>query len=636
MEEQQFLFDPRFLDMFTGKFLLSDPVAALVELIANSWDAGATRVDIDWPSNVGGQVTISDNGSGMEESDFLLRWRTLSYDRVKMQGSYVKVIEMPELPERHVFGRNGVGRFATFFFDSSYCISSCCSGKEFKYLIKRGTSSPFEMEQIHCFDKLGHGTTIEVKHNNTNLLSLNAIISEIGVRFLMDPNFAVYINNRKVGFKDLDDKSMDKHEITIGNNNIMIYVIVSRRTDRTTKQHGIAWHVNGRLVGRCGWKGSGHESLIDGRRIEAKRYTFIIFANCLNDSVNDDWTGFNEDDELYVGISNKVNSFIYDKLIEFSSERKELVTKELKKKYFIHLKKMTPISRDKWSRFVNSIQEECPSLTSKELENLGGILANLELSDFRYKLIHKLHELKPSQLDDLHSILKDWTVDLAKIVLDEVEVRLRLINELVEKTGSRETLELQELQPLFERGLWIFGPEYETIEYTSNESITTIIQKIFNKKEIGSRERPDFVVLPDSTAGFYSYPEYDEESNEVGIAKIVIIELKKPGKRIGIDEKNQCYKYYRKIKDSGMLLENTIVHCFALGSNIDPAEITPRYEQDGRVIIRLMTFHAILERAKNRLLKLYEKVKNAPFLEKEDMEKYLEYEEIEEPILDGV
>ncbi len=33
--EQQLLFDPRFLEQYTGRTLLHDPVSAIVELVAN-------------------------------------------------------------------------------------------------------------------------------------------------------------------------------------------------------------------------------------------------------------------------------------------------------------------------------------------------------------------------------------------------------------------------------------------------------------------------------------------------------------------------------------------------------------------------------------------------------------------------
>jgi hypothetical protein len=79
-------FDNRFLERHAGS-IIQNPAIAIVELVANAWDAWATRVDIVWPE-VGGDrlFEIEDNGKGMSEAQFRLRWRTLDYDRVRTEG----------------------------------------------------------------------------------------------------------------------------------------------------------------------------------------------------------------------------------------------------------------------------------------------------------------------------------------------------------------------------------------------------------------------------------------------------------------------------------------------------------------------------------------------------------------------
>jgi hypothetical protein len=122
------------------------------------------------------------------------------------------------------------------------------------------------------------------------------------------------------------------------------------------------------------------------------------------------------------------------------------------------------------------------------------------------------------------------------------------------KVKSTDTEEVQELQPLFHRGLWIFGPEYETIEYTSNEGMTTVIQKIFGENSKGSLNRPDFVIVPDGTVGFYGYARYDDEDGgEIGIASLTIVELKKPGVPIRREEINQTSKYIEELFRKGLI-----------------------------------------------------------------------------------
>lgn len=60
-------FGQKFLERHAG-YIMSDPAIALVELVANCYDAGATRVNIQWPNDYDGIFEIADNGVGMTSS----------------------------------------------------------------------------------------------------------------------------------------------------------------------------------------------------------------------------------------------------------------------------------------------------------------------------------------------------------------------------------------------------------------------------------------------------------------------------------------------------------------------------------------------------------------------------------------
>jgi hypothetical protein len=615
--QQQLLFDSRFLEQYTGRALLHDPVSAIVELVANSWDAGATRVDIDWPLMSGEMLQVRDNGEGMTEEQFLRRWLTLSYDRVREQGESVAVVGKPHYARRHAFGRNGIGRFAAFCFGTEYTVITAAAGKQINYSVRRGIEKPILLEKHGETDSASTGTSIQVVQGGQSPFPADSIRIELGKRFLTDPAFEVVVNSQRVDFEDIGQKGVETIIVEVnGQPPIRILMIDTERTDRSTKQHGVAWHVNGRLVGKCGWNGNGFDDLVDGRRIEAKRYIFIIFADCLSstDAVKADWTGFNEDNETYQKVREQVLPALRERLLGIAKDRREETTKELQRSNRDSLRQMTPLSRQKWNEFVTKAQEECPSLSQPELQSLSGVLANLEVSHSRYGLLHKLDELNPDQLDELHKILEDWTVDMAKLVLDELQGRLKLVDELHRKTSTTDTLKVQELQPLFYQGLWIFGPEFETIEFTSNEGMTSVIQKLFGQDIVGSRNRPDFVVLPDGSAGFYAYPRYDDHGAEMGVDRLVIVELKKPGVTVGEQQKSQCWKYVKELLSKGLLVDYSRIDCYVLGSHIEAAECGERKELNDRVRILPLSFNTVLTRAKSRLLKLYDRVKTAPFL----------------------
>ena len=147
--QQAVLYDDRFLESFTGPNILRDPKTAVVELVANAWDAGATKVSIIWPDESAGICfSIEDNGHGMSEEAFSRIWRTLAYDRTKSQGEFALFPDDLTLPPRIAFGRNGKGRFAGFCFGEEYLVETWRDGKSVTFKVSRGGGEqPFRLDK---------------------------------------------------------------------------------------------------------------------------------------------------------------------------------------------------------------------------------------------------------------------------------------------------------------------------------------------------------------------------------------------------------------------------------------------------------------------------------------------------------
>jgi hypothetical protein len=129
----------------------------------------------------------------------------------------------------------------------------------------------------------------------------------------------------------------------------------------------------------------------------------------------------------------------------------------------------------------------------------------------------------------------------------------------------------------------------------------------------GSLQRPDFVIIPDGSVGFYSRDSYGEDYEVEGVESLVIAEIKKPGIAIGTQQLDQALGYATELIKRGSITPNTPVACFVLGSKLLPieAEETKR----GRVTITPMAYDTFIRRAEKRMLGLREKLKGAPFLQ---------------------
>lgn len=95
-----------------GRDLISDKYIAIFELVKNSYDAGASKVDISFiKSNKGhDQIVISDNGCGMTYNDIVEKWLFVAYSEKKPQNR--KKASFRDGIKREVAGAKGVGRFS--------------------------------------------------------------------------------------------------------------------------------------------------------------------------------------------------------------------------------------------------------------------------------------------------------------------------------------------------------------------------------------------------------------------------------------------------------------------------------------------------------------------------------------------
>ncbi|MFG0233567.1 ATP-binding protein [Achromobacter sp. 413638] len=631
MEQRTLLYDERFLESYAGP-IITDPATAIVELVANCWDAYATEVRITWPDvQLERQFKISDNGHGMTHEEFQYIWRTIAYNRLSSGGNTTTPPEDVQGLPRLVFGKNGKGRFASFCFASEYLITSRKNGQEFICRVHRTSTDPLVLEEVSFKENgvEGHGTEIVGSGTIPHIIFSPEKARElIGSRFLANPAFKVKLNGSEITFNDIPDLLSQSEVDVDGYGKAIILHIDTKKADKTTKQHGLAWWVQGRAVGECKWSRSDYERILDGRTSEAKRFTFIVQADYLNtyDAVLGDWSGFKDKNEAWVKTREAVQDCIRQIIFDSSKAERESRRSAVIEKIGTTMNTLSPVSKDRVESFVNEVVDTCPNFGENEIVQLSSILAKLEQSKSRYGLLDLLHKCEPNDYDTLHDILKEWTIGMAKLVLDEIQNRLKLIGELRTKLKEVGVDEVHELQPLFERGLWMFGAQFESIEFTSNKGMTNVIKTIFKDEDgKGTRNRPDFVALPDSSVGFYARASYNEDYDEDGVEHLVIIDLKTTGLALGSKEKDQVWKYVKELREKGYLKKHTRVDGFVLGDKIESGENDPTTHGE-EVKISPLLYDTILIRAEKRLLNLHGKVKDAPFLieQQEALKKFLE------------
>src|SRR5690606_28567680 len=104
----------------------------------------------------------------------------------------------------------------------------------------------------------------------------------------------------------------------------------------------------------------------------------------------------------------------------------------------------------------------------------------------------------------------------------------------------------------------------------------------------------------------------DHEVN--GVASLVVAEIKRPGIPISGPHKEQAWKYVSELLSRGLIDRSTMVHCFVLGSELDPAEADPVTRGYDRVIICPIAYPTFIRRGERRMMNLRDKLQDAPFL----------------------
>jgi Histidine kinase-, DNA gyrase B-, and HSP90-like ATPase len=594
-----------------------DPEVALTELVANAWDAGASLVDITVPGVRETALVIQDDGHGMSAAEFKARWMRLGYDRIKHQGIQVEFPPDRSNWRRKAYGRNGVGRHGLLCFADQYAVETWRKGKGAGFEIgTQSSETPFRIVNESSFLRQGNGTRLAVVVER-HLPDPDRIREILSARFLHDPQFVVRVNGQSVSLADQSGLIERMPLNIVGCPEVEAFVVDSTRTAKSTVYQGVAFWVNGRLVGAPSWV-VGTEAVIDGRARFAKRYSIVVKTDDgWTSEVEADWARFKagpKTEALFWAVRKYVEevfSKLSTNLVEESSEEALVRNRE-------DFKSLSQLGRIEVASFTRELVKANPTVHPDTLSAAVQALINLEKSRGGAGLLEKLTKLDDSDIEGLDRLLSQWTVRDALSVLDEIDHRLAVVTAIEKLCGDPATDELHTLHPLVTQARWLFGPEFDSSEYASNVSLRTATDKIFGKRVAttafkNSRQRPDIVVLGDATCSVVGTESFDSaNSNLMRIQDVLIIELKKGRSAIGREEMNQADGYIQDFLGSGALDGTPTFRAFVVGYEIAP-KISRHKEikDEGKVLrgtVMATTYGQLTRSAHQRLFRLKDRI----------------------------
>jgi hypothetical protein len=584
---------------------------ALTELIANAHDAGATKVNITLPNEIGQLLVIEDNGTGMSAEHFKSRWLKLSYNRLNNQGEWVNF--PPDLShiKRKAYGRNGVGRHGLLCFGGEYTVETWRDDEFNRFLVSSTGDKPLKVLDHKYGGRKGHGTRLEVRIEK-GLQSIDVIHEMLSQRFFSMDDFVIEVNQKKVELGD-HPGVIDSRTFEIGEAKFKVTLVDTKVSRKDSHFQGVGVWVGGRRVGDQDWR-LGGESITDGRKSFSKRYAAVVETDGLRGEILPDWSGFNPKSEPVSKLATVLKDYIAKKKKSYLKEEVEALKNEALSQVNHDMSDLPTLARADVSDFIDEILEENPDLDISTLILAVKAAINLERSHFGQNLLQKLTMIEPGDVEALDLMLEEWSARDAFKALNEIDTRLKVIEALARLTEDKSADELHTIHPLVLRARWLFGHEFETPSYvSSNVGLVKTIKKVFGKRIASSafenaRKRPDIVALKDDSAlAGYAVEDVDID-DQVCVKKVLLIEVKRGGFEINREEMNQAEGYVNDMTTCGILMPRPYITSFVVGESISP-NMSPRKklcdENDNEVGVVIAKPYAVLiSTAEARLFKL--------------------------------
>jgi hypothetical protein len=266
-----------------GIGLYSNTPAVIAEVVANSWDADATKVEIniDVP---GKTVTIADDGWGMTKDEINQKYLRVGYPKRDNEPRITP-------KKRHVMGRKGIGKLSLFSIASTIEVHSVKADEKGKVQEKNGFIMNAERieeaikagpNKPYCPDVVDEQTILIKKGTSIGLRDFKKGIStaetflrkRLARRFSIlgtENDFSVLVNGKPITVEDRDYFGKIEYLWCIGQESEKYKKLCSKSKRQTTLDGLLDAEKNYSI---SGWVGTFDEQ----KSIEEGNNTIVILA----------------------------------------------------------------------------------------------------------------------------------------------------------------------------------------------------------------------------------------------------------------------------------------------------------------------------------------------------------------------
>ncbi|UTT45419.1 BbrUII/HgiDII family restriction enzyme [Micrococcus luteus] len=551
-----------------GTNLYSNAAAVISELVANSYDADATKVSIT--RNGDTSITVSDNGSGMSVDEINNRFLTVGY-RKRASGN-----EGDTSPKwgRPFMGRKGIGKLSVFSIAGTVEVYSAKDGEanglrisenDLRDAIARGVIyEPTEISNP-SIQLPTHGTTLvlsDLKKKRVSL-TIRALRIRLARRFdILDETseneggFRIFVDGSPLTWDDRQDIKNLQFVWQIGDTELPADKLPS---------NVVRYRVNGDVNIAKGWKVTGwfgaartptdltadddagslksiiilarkrpiQESILDkldSSRLFGNYVTGQINADFLDDSDTDDIATSDrqrliEDDERVLALLEYLRIRFREASDTWSKERPRIESERV-------LSEHTELTQ-----WINSLKEYQRPAARKMLGSIASLEFEKNGEDQR-KLLFKSAVLAFARIglrdsvDDLEKLASLRSTDLLPILSQQAEYEASLWSDIVKSrvlaiqkfealTGSDEKERV--LQEHLFNHLWLLDPSWERVAGSprAEQAIQRIAREEFGEVDDEGLDKGRVDIRYRTTAGKHLVIELKRYSVQTDIDTLV-------------------------------------------------------------------------------------------------------------------
>jgi len=549
-----------------GIQMYQSPVAAIAELVSNSWDADAEKVEIDLPEVIDDHafITIKDDGNGMTFDECQNRFLNVGYCR---RGSEPKAYSKNK--HRPILGRKGIGKFAGFGISEIIKIETVSEEtgertvfeldinnlRSEEYVVERKEIEVIEYEEPCEQRKELHGTTVTLKHLNLiRKRNPEQFARSMSRRFLLNQrsaDFEIKVNGVKI--PDTDElenieyifpeeyRDEEKHEGLLIENGwgkerlengkeIKWRIIFYKNPIQEEELRGIAIFANGKLAQKPfffqltgGLSGQHGQQYISGK-IQADYTDELPEELITTDRQEINWETPESKPLLEWGKKRTKELLAIWK--KRRGEKRETQLEERLSGFTRRLDSLEPYEKRSVKKALKTIGS-IDTISDRQFEDLGrGFLTAWEQGRLR-GVIEEISSRDSFDSSEFLSILNEVNVLTALHLKESIETKLSAITKLEEMIENRE-LE-NNLRDHIAEHPWLLNSKWET--FTVERSVKTVLEAA--AVEVGFTD--------------------DIYNGRIDLAlrssgELLVVEFMRPGLKLDIDHLNRCNQYVASIK----------------------------------------------------------------------------------------